>query len=319
MERRATILGLAVLGMVILTLAPGVALAGYNCNCYFSTDCRTGEYCNWDSTCTRNCELQIDWKTSWGQPPVAKADCDSYVGPCHDNKPTPPVGTDGNGANCEPPTVANPEDPTKTINFKVMDGKCTKNPTPKPTGTAVGEINQHTEYLVNLANSGGGDVRLVGDPYVAGLMLSVAQLALGQYDLSSGYAGGDMPRMGDVRDATCGVEAIQVFGEAMAAEVNELGARLGRGEGLIDEPLVARSMLEQLSTECQSWVQRRPHDCQYPHPPEHAHVFPFADGLECIADQMGAMVRSLNLEVGPDGTPPADTDETQPVYETEPK
>lgn len=304
--------GLFATAALLLFGIPAPAEAG-NCECYFSRDCPDPkkEYCNWQAKCTRNCELQIDWKPEWGQPPVAQADCDKWIGPCHDNEPQPPNGDDGDGENCEPPTAANP-DTGAAIAFKVMDGMCKKRPTPKPVDRAVQEIGDNLQQLVDLANAGGGPVTFSGDAYVADIMINVAQLALGIYDFSSAELDGESPQMADVRDASCAVESLQSLGNALIEEVHAVAAAGAASDST--EPLVARSSLDQLPIECQTWVQRRTHDCQYPHPPEHQHEFPFADGLECIAEQLGAMARSLGVaeaDTAPDNTPPIEEQPTE--------
>ncbi len=298
--------GMGLMVLLILFSAPGAVEAG-NCECYFSRDCPqpTKQYCNWKAKCTRNCELQIDWEEGWGQPPVSKADCDKWNGPCHDNEPQPPNGDDGDGENCEPSSAKNP-DTNADIPFKMMDGMCANNPVPKPVGTAIQEIGEMVEYLINLANAGGGNVELVGDPYVVDIMTNVGQLALGIYDLST-PAADTLPLMGDIRDSPCGVETLQAFGDALQAEAQAI-SDMNAGGGTATEPMAISTQLDRLSVECRAWVQRRTHDCQYPHPPEHRHEFPFSDGIECISQQLAAMARSMNLDgtVPPDNTPPTE-------------
>lgn len=294
---------------------PRVATAA-NCACYYASDCPADHYCDWKATCTRHCELQADWKPEWGQPPTSKADCDKYTGPCHDNEPQPKVGDDGDGENCEPPSVPKPGSTTgEKINFKVRDGNCAKNPTPKPADPTQTEVQRATRILVNLADSGGGLVsRLSADAYIDTVMFNVADLALGQYDFAFGVAEGEPAWMADVR-GTCASQALQTLGQALEAEMeNALLDRLssttrsamtewltgkGRkdtiGETPDEDVSAAREVLATLPADCQTWVQSRPHDCQFPHPEEHHHVFDYADGLDCIAHQLSRMADSMNL------------------------
>ncbi|MBI4601214.1 MAG: SBBP repeat-containing protein [Planctomycetes bacterium] len=36
-----------------------------------------------------------------------------------------------------------------------------------------------------------------------------------------------------------------------------------------------------------------PGRCEFPHPPEHGHEFPFADGIDCLTEELGAALRGL--------------------------
>lgn len=283
--------------------------AAANCQCYYARDCPANNFCDWTAACTRHCELQENWKPEWGQPPTSKADCDSYTGACHDTKPSPPNGNDGDGENCEPPSAPKPGG--GTVDFKVRDGNCKQNPTPKPVGPAQRQVRHATEIFVNLADSGGGAVtQLTADAYINTVMLNVGGLALGQYDFSLSDREGEPTWMGDVR-GTCGSIALQTLGDALNAEIDAAltrklatsartamsGFSTGKHDGVaLDEDVsAAKSVLEKMSPDCQTWVQSRPHDCQFPHPEEHHHVFEYADGIECIAHQLYRMADSMNL------------------------
>jgi hypothetical protein len=288
------------------------AAAAANCGCYYASDCPADNYCNWKADCTRHCELQENWKPEWGQPPTSKADCDKYTGPCHDNEPVPKNGDDGDGENCEPPSAPKPGG--GTVNFKVRDGNCAKNPTPKPIGPARRQVAHATEVLVKLADSGGGAVsQLTVDAYINTVMLNVADLALGQYDFSFSDKEGEPTWMADMR-GTCGSLALQTLSDALTAEMDVAllkklttaargtmsgfsSGKSGKHDGTaIDEDVsVARSVLEKMPLDCQTWVQSRPSDCQFPHPEEHHHPFDYTDGIECIAHQLSRMAGSMNL------------------------
>jgi len=301
--RRTFVVGtLAALPLVaLLLLAPGAAAAA-NCGCYLAKDCRVNEYCNWSDGCTRHCELQGAWKPEWGAPPISKADCDKYTGPCHDNEPQPPTGDDGDGENCEPPS-ATPPGGGPAINFKVRDGNCATNPIVAEPADPLPRVGTVTETLVQLAEGGGGPVLLAPSSYVDTLMLNLGILALGQYDFVMPH-GTSLGYMADVR-GTCGAEALRALGEGLAGEiqvarnrramrrVDDGLARLGASDTPAPSP--AREALDTLSPACQEWIQTREHNCEFPHPAAHHHAFDYVDGLDCIAHQLRAMAESLNL------------------------
>jgi hypothetical protein len=298
-------LSLAVLCLTVLPLLAPREASAANCECYLSSDCRTNEYCNWNDGCTRHCELQGAWQAGWGSPPVSRADCDQYTGACHDNLPQPPNGNDGDGENCEPPNATAPNG--TTINFKVRDGNCATKPVVAREGpNPLPGVETTTEHLVELAEQGGGLVLLQADPYLNTMMYNMATLALGQYDFL--LRGGSTPAvMADVR-GTCAAEALRVLGEGLTAEIqvarrSRVAARPGEermrrpdgesGQSHASGP--AHEILHTLSPQCQEWLQTRPHNCQFPHPEGHHHPFEHEDGLDCIAHELQAMARSLNL------------------------
>jgi hypothetical protein len=310
MERRRSF-GTLLAALIVLALAAAApqAASAANCQCYYSSDCSdpTTYYCNWKAECTRHCELQGTWKADWGQPPVSKADCDKYTGPCHDNEPQPPMGDDGDGENCEPPTTTNPDG--DKMSFKVRDGNCAKRETVTPKEPAEEEVRQATGTLLQTLEAGGGFVALAISPYMADVMENLALLALGQYDYAFAPEG-EPSWMADVR-GTCGAEAIQALSDGLLAEMDAavsmasvmpVATAFGRpSPGGTSHPFLtadgshASEILRSLPAECQEWVQSRPHDCQFPHPEEHHHVFDYEDGIACISAQLGAMAGSMNL------------------------
>ncbi|HSN89426.1 MAG TPA: hypothetical protein VL025_21865 [Thermoanaerobaculia bacterium] len=291
--------------------SPRAAVAA-NCQCYYASDCPADNFCDWTASCTRHCELLETWKPEWGQPPTSKADCDKYTGPCHDNEPVPKNGDDGDGENCEPPSAPKPGG--GTVGFKVRDGNCKKNPTPTPVEPAQRQVQNAAKTLVTLADSGGGPVSVLStNAYINTVMLNVADLSLGQYDFSLSQGEGEPTWMADMR-GTCGSIALQTLSDALSAEMDDaLLKRLttaARGamadwmtgksrkhgaDGIGEDVSVGRSVLERMPADCQTWVQTRPHDCQFPHPEEHHHPFDYTDGLECIAHQLSRMADSMNL------------------------
>ena len=299
--KKPLVLGLAVLCLTALSLlAPREAVAA-NCECYYSTDCGSNQYCNWNDPCTRHCELQGAWLPAWGSPPVSRADCDSYIGACHDNLPQPPNGDDGDKQNCEPPTATTPTG--GTLKFKMRDGMCATRPV---VGEAdpLPDVETTTDDLVALAEQGGGLALLQADPYVRTMMFNLATLALGQYDFR--LRGPEPAVMADVR-GTCAAEALRVLGAGLEAEIGlarrhratphggEAGTRhSGEEHDVVQVSGPAYDLLQTLSPQCQEWIQTRPHNCQFPHPEEHEHVFDYEDGLHCIAHQLQSMARSLN-------------------------
>lgn len=293
----------AVTLVALLLLAPGAAVAA-NCGCYLASDCRVNEYCNWQDGCTRHCELQGAWKPEWGSPPVSKADCDKYIGPCHDNEPQPPKGDDGDGENCEPPN-ATPPGGGAAINFKVRDGNCATKTVAAEPGDPLPGVIVTTDELVELAEDGGGPVLLSPSSYVDTLMLNVGILALGQYDFVMPQ-GGALGYMADVR-GTCGADALRALGKGLVGEIQVARGAHRRAMRRVDDPIgrlddsdtpvpsPAREALDALTPACQEWIQSRPHNCEYPHPEAHHHPFDYVDGIDCLAHQLQAMARSLNL------------------------
>lgn len=303
--------------VVALVLCSGAVLSptalAANCGCYYSTDCTAtppeGQeaYCDWQADCTRHCELQTNWDSTWGQPPTSKADCDKYKGPCHDDLPVPKNGDDGDGENCEPPTAKTPQRPPQTVNFKVRDGNCsTRKKTvpvpPQQQQVDEQEVNRATDQLVDTANNGGGTIELPISEYMRSVMHNLGILALGQYDYSTPV--GRTPEMGDVR-GTCGALVLDTLGRALVEEIRTGARRHGssfKGIGRADhaEDAVAsprgysaRELIASMPQECVTWVQSRAHNCKYPHPAAHHHTFEYPDGVTCIADQIGAMAASL--------------------------
>ena len=257
-----------------------------NCDCYYSTDCADGEYCNWQSTCTRHCELQGDWDPAWGAPPQSGPQCDDWVGPCHDDQPQPPVGNDGDGHNCEPPTAANPGGGA-AFGFKVRDGMCTKRKV-KVVGHIqqledAAEVDAATRDILNLLQVGGGEVRLNASPYVRDVVYNLSILAVGLYNFRSNT--NTNPFLADLRGEPCAEQAIATLGRALGDAI------IARSHGNKPVEWSAVDMLAPMSPECATWMETRAHNCEFPHP--HAHIFEYPNGLECIASNVQAMAASL--------------------------
>lgn len=282
MKKQKRMLSAVLVCAGFLALVPTAAQT-MNCFCYFDDDCGEGAYCDWTALCNRHCELQKVWLPEWGQPPVAQADCDSYTGPCRDKEPDPPVGDDGDHENCEPPLATPPTG--KPIFFKIRDGMCAARPkqAQREPRQDAREVQQATQTLAELAQTGGGEVILDVSPYIRTMMHNVGLLALGPESFSLPILGGS-PFMADTPD-TCDHEALKALGEALRKETL-------RGSG-VSHGTIAHGVLKKLPPPCQRKVQSHSHSCQYPHPAAHHHPFPYRDGLHCIAEQLAAMARSL--------------------------
>ena len=267
----------------VAALAPARAA---NCTCYYASDCAEGQYCNWQDACTRHCELQGTWEPEWGAPPQSTPECDSWIGACHDNEPDPPDGSNGDGENCQPPH-ATPPGGGPEMDFKMRDGVCNtrkvkkvEGPTPHGGGQ---DVERATGTLLDLLEAGGGEVHLnIADPYLRDVVYNLEILAVGLYDFQSNANGN--PTLTDLRSEPCAEQAISALGAALTTEIR------GHGRGSPHQASAAE-MFATMSPTCQTWMETRSHNCQFPHP--HAHHFDYENGLECIADNIRAMAESL--------------------------
>jgi hypothetical protein len=198
------------------------------------------------------------------------------------------------------------------MDFKVRDGDCTKGKRPTAIESGRQQVQRSTQVLLDFVFAGGGFVVLHETPYFNDVMHNVAGLALGQEDYVFPDVPADPSFMGDVR-GTCAAQVLQGLGEGLLAEMDRAvaspvlttsanGSPTVFGRPLDDAALTstakgeaAYAILTALPPDCQEWVQSRPHNCQFPHPEEHHHPFDYDDGLDCIAQQLASMARSMVL------------------------
>lgn len=272
------------------------------CGCYFQDDCPEPkkQYCNRQSACTRRCvkgtQCTPSSKTAVGVTPQCDDDPElDGPGACYDDKPVPPVGTDGNGKQCDHATDAH----------KVCDGDCTWNPAKCPAeenSQDLGDSMDHWGLAFAIAGSGGG-----GEP-------NAGEVALAESFVESSGCQNDVRDVALTMAFVClGDNFVNPSLSQPNGSIGDLSGpqnqcardvldmcRLGMREELLAPSSGAiASRLNMLSPTCRDYANGLHTHCQFPHPPEHGHPFPYVDGIACMADELEAAAFSLSPETIP--------------------